>query len=404
MPLQLLRAAREQAERSEPAVRAAALLHIARALLPFDQVEAVRELETGIAYAQEIPNEARSAILGEAAYLAAAVSPEHALPLYAAFGQRDDPWGISVIRLVNTMATHGHAAEAIAYLNDPLPGDRFPLSMVNNIAAECSDDATRLDLLRSALRAWRDPTRANLGGFGSEAFVGFFARCWTLLPREEALRTVREIAEWILQVTDGHPRRIPITGNPNDPEFTSECQYLLFQILPVLRRLDSELTDSLLEKNPQLAVAARRFPFGMESARAEIQGGHVCADFIMIGKMFGTPGDLANSRIIPIADALANDFEEAFQEAFHRYANDSDLESPNEAPKECWPSAQEFRNILFKAGRHQGRAAEKYLDRIPDPDLRLFAQIELCASLAGLPQTGDTTIYPKPKAPWRRHT
>ncbi len=33
----------------------------------------------------------------------------------------------------------------------------------------------------------------------------------------------------------------------------------------------------------------------------------------------------------------------------------------------------------------------KHLDRIPDPDLRLFAHIELCAALAGLPQLGGLT-------------
>lgn len=64
------------------------------------------------------------------------------------------------------------------------------------------------------------------------------------------------------------------------------------------------------------------------------------------------------------------------------------MESPNEAPKECWLSARECRNILFKAGQHQGLAGEKYLDRIPNPDLRLFAQIELCAAIEGLPQMG----------------
>lgn len=41
-----------------------------------------------------------------------------------------------------------------------------------------------------------------------------------------------------------------------------------------------------------------------------------------------------------------------------------------------------------------GPAAARYLDRIPEPDLRLFAQIELCAALAGLPQlTGLTTQH-----------
>jgi hypothetical protein len=62
------------------------------------------------------------------------------------------------------------------------------------------------------------------------------------------------------------------------------------------------------------------------------------------------------------------------------------------APKECWPSTWEFRNILFKAGQHQGQAAEKYLERIPDVDLRLFAQIELCAGIAGLPQIAGSTV------------
>ena len=97
-------------------------------------------------------------------------------------------------------------------------------------------------------------------------------------------------------------------------------------------------------------------------------------------------------------EALANDFEAAYQEAFSRYAKDSDSEDPNEAPKECWPSTQEFGNILFMAGRHQGMTAAKHLDRIPDPDLRLFAQIELCAVLAGLPQIGGTTVYHEPRA------
>jgi hypothetical protein len=34
---------------------------------------------------------------------------------------------------------------------------------------------------------------------------------------------------------------MPITGNPNDPEFTSEHQYLLFLSLPVLRQFAPDL-------------------------------------------------------------------------------------------------------------------------------------------------------------------
>jgi hypothetical protein len=391
MPQQLLRAAREEAERSEPPVKAAAFLRIARVLVRFDAPAAELVLQTGIALVEELSGETRSVLIEEAAYLAATVSPKHALSLYSSIRNQHKGGGKPVVRLVNNMATHGHVADAIAYLNDPLPGDRFPLYMVNNYARECRDDATRLDLLRCAIRAWRVPIRVDfgLGEFGQEAFAGFFARNWNLLPREEAGTTIHEIVKWILRVADSPAWRKRITGDPNDPEFTSKYQYLLFQILPALRRLDPDLTNSLSERNPQFAIAAARFPFGMESVPDETPQGAVCEDYIMIGK--------PNQRFIRITEALANDFEEAFREAFHRYANDSDSQAPNSAPKECWPSNQEFRNILFKAGQHQGQAAAKYLDRIPDPDLRLLAQIELCAALAGLPPISHRTIYHKAK-------
>jgi hypothetical protein len=104
---------------------------------------------------------------------------------------------------------------------------------------------------------------------------------------------------------------------------------------------------------------------------------------------------IGDSTQMPIAEALATDFEAAFRVALDTFAKDTDAENPNSAHKECWPSVSEFRHILFKAGQHQGVEAAKHLDRVPDPDLRLFAQIELCAAIAGLPQlAGLTTQFP----------
>jgi len=89
-----------------------------------------------------------------------------------------------------------------------------------------------------------------------------------------------------------------------------------------------------------------------------------CDDVVLIG----------DQEVIPITEALAADFEAPFRHAQESFANDTDVESPNRADKECWPSTREFRHILFKAGRHQGSAAAKHLDRIADQDLRLLAQ------------------------------
>jgi hypothetical protein len=131
MPQQLLLTACEQAEFSETAVRAAALMHIARVVACSDQVAAEQLLERGIALAKKIEGDASSLLLRNAISLAAAVSAKHALPLYAEH-RHIDPFGGAVIGLVNVMAQHGHINDAITYLRDPLPGDRFPLHFVNN--------------------------------------------------------------------------------------------------------------------------------------------------------------------------------------------------------------------------------------------------------------------------------
>jgi hypothetical protein len=72
--------------------------------------------------------------------------------------------------------------------------------------------------------------------------------------------------------------------------------------------------------------------------------------------------EIGDSELMPIAEALATDFEAAFRAAQESFAEGSNTESPNGAHKECWPSAREFRHILFKAGQHQGLAAAKHLD------------------------------------------
>jgi len=142
----LLLSAAKQAEQSEPAVRAAAMMHIARVLACSDQAAAEQVLEHGIALTEGIEGAAPSLLLSNAVSLAAAVSAKHALPLHDKYG-KIDPFPRSVVVLVDNLAQHGHVAEAIAYLRNPLPGDRFPLDFVNNLDRECREDETQRELL-----------------------------------------------------------------------------------------------------------------------------------------------------------------------------------------------------------------------------------------------------------------
>src|SRR5260370_39729875 len=110
-------------------------------------------------------------------------------------------------------------------------------------------------------------------------------------------------------------------GYMNEVHFSSPRQNTLFQILPVLRRLDPALAQSLLDSHQQLAVAARRYPNGLETMNEEVEAevkrrqasGATCEGGGYI--LAGDPGDFDRQRRLidamrsgpvaqPIEDAL----------------------------------------------------------------------------------------------------
>ena len=57
--------------------------------------------------------------------------------------------------------------------------------------------------------------------------------------------------------------------------------------------------------------------------------------------------------------------------------------------------------FLYSAGKRLGRDGAVYLDRIPDDDFRLFAQIEFLAAVAGLPELQGTQRVYRPASAGR---
>jgi hypothetical protein len=109
MPPELL-AAMPQAEHSEPEVRAAALLRIARVLTKIDQTEADRLLDRGLALLAELPEEERSAITPQATCLAACVAPDRAFALRVTTSDL-----LRTDKLFYDMVQHGRATAAVDY-------------------------------------------------------------------------------------------------------------------------------------------------------------------------------------------------------------------------------------------------------------------------------------------------
>jgi uncharacterized protein (TIGR03435 family) len=387
----LLREAREQAALSAPPIKSAALVHIARVLTTIDRGEAEHVLDEGLALAASLPEDERDVLLGEGVVLAATVSPARALALLPGIG----PDRASIVtQMLARMVDHGYAAEAVEYLTDPASTIDYPFGMVLHAIGRSSDDELKRRVLRRAIQAMRELPAGRLEPppFGWHDFTTLFTFYWRLLPEEEARVVLREIVDRILSEPN-HRTNAGFGAGAHDVRFTSTHEQQLFEILEPMQHLDPEFAVSVISRYPQLSCAAFRFPYGQASMTAMMAADEAATPAEPSPETIADMDAIdTGHRFIPIREAIRTEFSEAFAAALDEYDEDTDPANVNEVPRQCWSSAAAFRNILFKAGQHEGAAAARYLERVPDPALKLLAQIELAAALAGLPQLGWRTM------------
>jgi hypothetical protein len=371
---------RKQAGQSVAPVRAAALMRIARVETKHNAGQARITFEMAIEEIRRLARPERDVLLQQARLLSAAVCPDLLPQLISGSGRFRHFESNSLVRV---MLEHGHHSAALAFAMDPGEVAPFPFSMIGNLLQGLEEPEARLALLRRAVEAWR-VTR-------DQHFVWLFPYHWKVLPPAEAL----EVAHDMVRDALDKPDQLTKAGT-EEIVITSSRESTIFQLWPVFLHLDAPIAQSLLAGHEQLAAAVRRYPAGMETFHAEAEerrknaSGEACGGgFIMAGN----PKDFPYQKRLMQA-AKDGDFEPAIQDALDHYREDTAPENPNTAPKEFWQSANTFRTILYRAGKLLGGDATMYLDRIPDPDLRLLAQIELAAALAGLPEFSG---------PWRFH-
>jgi hypothetical protein len=175
--------------------------------------------------------------------------------------------------------------------------------------------------------------------------------------------------------------------------FTSTRQELLWRIRGPLRRLDPEFAESLLKAHPELAKAAEDLPHGLhDSTHApgyELSGKERAAQQ-------RNEWDFVNHCWIPVDQWMMTCWEDGFLQAMALLDVDIEPRNPNLHPLEVWPSTQEFRMLMYKAGCYEDRDALERLQRVPNADVRLLARIELIAGMVGLPPFGGSSRSPRP--------
>jgi hypothetical protein len=358
----LLTGARKLAQRSQAEVRAAALLRIARVEIAFDSGVGRTTFNKGLDAVHALSGLEKEFMLEQAALVAAAVAPE----LLTNQHYRLRPPEGCQRRSLEIMLDHGHYQEAVSYLYHYLKG--FPSGLTPTILNGL-DVEVRLALLRLAIENWRNSV--PYGRF-SEEFLQLLRAQWHELPREEALFVVHEIVQVVLD----HPDE-QIGFKYNDAEgITSRRVETFFLILDILRQLDPALAESLIAGHEQLAKIARRYPNGLESIGESWKVGTLGANSGRAHSLRWSPGKQDHGSLL--------------EYALRKYREDINPNSPNRAPRDSWPSTCAFRQILYEMGKDLGRAANVYLNSIPDEDLKLLAQIELAAAVFGLPKFRET--------------
>jgi hypothetical protein len=204
MPDDLVADARKQAERSSPAVRAAARLRIARVQSTIDPAQARITFEMALDEIRSVPSRDRGSFFGQAQEIAAAFAPDllREIPSNSTF-----PKNFQSGRLVDIMLKSGHIDAAFDYViqyDDPFS---FPFGYAGNLMHKL-DDERQLAVLLRAIDAWRTSRDSELmpeQGIPKISghrdlirvlhlqmdFIRLFQWQWKILPSEEALAVVR---------------------------------------------------------------------------------------------------------------------------------------------------------------------------------------------------------------------
>lgn len=388
MPDPLLSAALAEAERAEPEDKGVALLHIARVLRAEDRPSATHLFAEALEILASLGLHNGGALDDEVVRLAAAVDPERMRQLLdsnpnSRFRRRHNGQ-----ILVQIMLQHGHSEAATRLLSDPAAMRPYPFRAVSAVIANAVDESARLKVLRAAIVAWKQIQNDHDAQMSEAQFYAVFAQHWKLLPHDEAAQLTKEIVKHILEAPD-FPTNASIMLEADGVEFTSSREFDLWTILSPLRQLAPETLGTVLKTHQQFAKGAARFPLGHESTLSEPRPPRPSGSRpgFIVG---GCSPEEVDKNLAMLHAEQTGDFEPRFREALRLYAEDSDPAQPNYAPRECWPSTQTFRDALYLAGKKHGRQAVAYLDRIPDPGLKMLAQIELAAALSGLPQFSGT--------------
>jgi hypothetical protein len=211
---------------------------------------------------------------------------------------------------------HALAADIFHYYVDHRQFDKSR-RLLDQLASEDSYPYDAVGELVSALPRQRDPEKALIFSEALSHFIQagrdspgeidglctLILTTWRELPPALVLQAIGELldaAAWADK--SQHNVRVEVSSDRGDAFFSTQYDAWLFQLLPIIRWLDSDKAQDLLERSDELKSALERYPQGLRSTNTGAQSvpSNVFESVYVVGKDSSAEGALMqmNSEIV----------------------------------------------------------------------------------------------------------
>lgn len=253
-----------------PVMRTFAFLEISRGYEKLSPPKALAALHDAFQASQSIEDDSdpktsnKTWLQGQVLSRLVALDPaycEQLVPQLAGY-----PRSAAINRLIMYHTRKKQFAQAIALLGQ-LGDEEFPYIIGSNLVRALPPEmaADKQNLFAQALASFSRHEHKN--GIGMDDFGVFISRTWQDLPPDLVLQAVDEVLKQARQSDE--KMEITVGAEKGAASFSSTYEYTLFELLPVLRALDAERADRLLQEERDVQTTAKQYPNGLQSLDPE---------------------------------------------------------------------------------------------------------------------------------------
>jgi len=180
-------------------------------------------------------------------------------------------------------------------------------------------EAERQDIFQLAMAADHDHPSFVVGG---DDFASMIVRFWKHLAPEVVLQAISQVLDGAKSYKSG----VSLGSGSTRASFSNAYEYRVFELLPVLRELDSDQADKVLRDAPEAQTQLKDFPNGIQSLNPAIRDtppekGESSGTTGMVGQGIGPLlgqakiGEAYESRITDIVKIAENNPQQAIEAA-----------------------------------------------------------------------------------------